>query len=264
MNKKIGLLFLLTMAGCAPSTRVPRPPVPQPPAPPSPPVFEGTAGEVVTAGNGSLYIQYKGMRILVDPAFEKAGRGRAIYSEPIDYLLVTDTRPEHFESAARETLRKDLKILAPAPSAAEIKGWGFSQARGLESQQRIMLQKDAVYVFVSAIPGKSAAGVPINSYLLEFDNGRNVFISGDVSSADSLREFLYTLRDDGKEIHFGFIRGADEPSAAAVISLFQPRYAFVETSSARPMREASLRQALETEIFNGDLVLPKADSRYPF
>lgn len=163
---------------------------------------------------------------------------------------------------------KDLKFVVSSSALRDIRSLGFGPSQGLESGTRILLKKDGTHVFSSAFRSKAPGGESeANAFLFEFDNGRNILITGERYDMTTLRNYLYSLRDDGKEIHFAFIYASDTANAASIISLFQPRTAFVLPGlpeSKKRVDEAALRKALESEFFNGDLVLPEADNRFPF
>lgn len=257
-NQRVLLICaVLGLAGCVktgpgPGQAPGTPPVSLPP----PPVFERTFGEVTFLRNASLPIQYKQMNLAVDPV--------PGVPDDIDYLFLTDVSPFHWDPGLRQMLRKDQKIIAPAMAVRSLKQEGFINTKSLDAGQQILLQKEGAHVMVSAIPNLNAGGGSVSSYLLEFDNGRNVFLGTEEVGLAVLRDFLYRLRDDGKEIYFAFIPANED--AAEIISLLQPRFAFVRPSQygARPIDEAALRQQLKDQIFNGDLIVLEQSQHYPF
>lgn len=125
-----------------------------------------------------------------------------------------------------------------------------------------MLSKTGAFAFVNAVQQKDKAGAALNGYLLEFDNGRNLFISNVATDLTPLREFVYGLRDDGKLVHLAFINAPDEQTAAEMASLLQPQIAVVVNSGG--MDRARLSQALEEQIFNGEWRLATPSESTPF
>lgn len=148
---------------------------------------------------------------------------------------------------------------------------GSPEINGANPGKRAMLKKDDDFVFVTALQNRGAgANATLNSYLLEFDNGRNLFLSGEIANPDDLREFIYNLRDDGREIYAGFFygrAGASAASLAKTIGLLQPINALVlqvRDSGPSISNEAAFRSALKEEFFEGAFVILKSGSDIPF
>jgi hypothetical protein len=260
------------LAGCATGLKPAAPPkgaMPgQPPSAPVPPAsslptFEKTFGSVAMKAGSALSLQYKEMRLAVNPS---VSAGPSTPDPLLDYLLSTDATPARLPSALQNALPKNLKIIATADGAERLRGAGFSQVKALAPGQRLMLQKEKTFVFVSAVKAKNpSSGLIVNGYLLEFDNGKNLFVAIDVTDMTALREFLYGLRDDGKEIHLAFFNGraGQENSLGEIIALLQPRHAIVLPTSPA-MDGKTLREKLQAEIFSGDLYLAPAGAEIPF
>ncbi len=298
----LGLVLLLT-TGCPKVTKVVAPP--QPPAPPTKPALEKTFGEITYGGLATLFLRYKDITVLIDPVFEPVGllgrtkarldtlrtpgeiqrtKSPALLLDQlghIDYLLLTDAQPHHLGSNAKSGLRKDLKIIATDEVVAVLKSNGFSQSKGLSAVQRIMLKKNDAFLFVNVVQSRNpASGELVNGYLLEFDNGRNIFISGEIVDEAVLREFVYGLRDDGKQIDLAFIYGgglrtsgeniwqsANEDTCANFIGLIQPRLAMVLQADGLDVASFDsvlLRTRLQDQIFSGDLHIPTPGESIPF
>lgn len=148
---------------------------------------------------------------------------------------------------------------------------GFPQIKGAKPGHRTMLKSGEDFVFVTAVQNPQAHSKrPVIAYVLEFDNGRNLFIAGDVSKSDELRELTYNLRDDGKEIYAGFFtrrNGTDEQLLAQMIGLIQPKNALIartDAAGSAPINEAALSAALKTELFDGPVVLLSPGRSIPF
>lgn len=259
----------LIFAGCAAPRPLP-PPVPTP----TPPVLAKTDGEIRVSGNATMLIEYRDFRLLVDPVF---GSVPAVPG-PFDFVFLTDLHPAHFDAAARMLLRKDGKMIVPPGVAAVLRADGFSAIKELSTGSRLLLEKNNSHMFVTAVHGKDARrGISANGYLLEFENGRNIFISGELVDPAAMREFLYGLRDDGKEVHVGIFYGpaqearkTENPSPegrlAGIISLFQPRVAALvqfETGSGK-LDEKKISMELSEQLFFGELRVLKPGDAIPF
>jgi L-ascorbate metabolism protein UlaG (beta-lactamase superfamily) len=297
----LGVLFL---TGCPKVTKVVTPPMP-PTGPVGPAKIEKTFGEVTYGGLATLIIQYKDIVLLVDPVFEGVGllgnvkskldtlrtpgqiqrtQAPALTMEGlphVDYLLLTDSQPHHLGEKARKGLRKDLKIIASNEAVEALKKDGFTQSKGLSQVQRIMLKKNDAFLFVTVVQARNPAnGELVNGYLLEFDNGRNLFISGEIVDEAVIRQFVYMLRDDGKQIDLAFMYGgglrtmtdkvwqsAGEDMCANFIGIIQPRVAYVvqaEGLDVASFDAAILKTKLQDQIFSGEMTVLKPGDKIPF
>jgi hypothetical protein len=242
MNRilRFSLLIPFVLVGCM------KGPLVKPPVTPEvglPPTLEKTFGEVHVGKGNTLLIRYKDIVLLVDPSELPAG--------DIDYLLLTDGSPSHVTPAVLGGLRKNLKTMCPPDVAQTMGKNGFTSVKGMTSSQRVQLKKGDGFLFVSVVQAKnSATGLLTNGYVLEFDSGRNIFISGDIAQIDVLRQFLFSLRDDGKEVHMGFFydvaSSQDASLRAQIISLFQPQVAVVNKSAG----DSKLRQELKDQLYS--------------
>ncbi len=252
--------LLIFTWGCAPKEKMISP-GPQTPPPLTKPVFDRTFGDLTVGEGATLLIQYKGMNILIDPMFIPDN------ADNLDYLIFTGGfLPESFK-----TLRKNLKIVCPKSEEKPIQSLGFSQVKGIAPGSRIMFQKNGGFLFVSVLENRFGAqpGTAGNSYILEFDNGRNIFVAGDALEPGSLKLNIYQLRDDGKEIHFGFFHGepGQEEKVAQMVAMLQPKIGFITPqTSAMELKLSSdkFQTRLKEELFDGFIVNPKAGEKYPF
>ncbi len=285
-------IFLLILAGCLqrPAVKPEKGPPPTPSI--SRPQLQKTFGTIWYSGAATLWIQYKNMNIVVDPLFadkgavlppgwdEKPGTSSTdalvrrdplilpAVLPPMDYLFLTDLEPRHFGAPREPAIRLNMKIVAPPADITSLQRMGYINVKGLESGQRILLKKENAFLFASALgsknPGTHAA---VNAYLLEFDNGRNIFISGETVDQSALREFLYGLRDDGKEIDLAFIYAGGEQMSADIISLLNPKWALLlqrDSFTNAQFDEKRLEQLLKEQIFDGQLLFPKPGEQFPF
>jgi L-ascorbate metabolism protein UlaG (beta-lactamase superfamily) len=252
---------------------------------------------------GTQVITYKDIRLLVDPVFEQAGVSLsnqntaatpgtdewkrttspaigATALPPIDYLLLTDADSHHFGASVGTAINRNVKVLAPAGEAAAVTAAGFSQVRPVGNGQRMLLKKNGAFLFVTALHSKNpGSGREVNGYLLEFDNGRNVFVSGETMDLAALRQFVYSLRDDGREIHLAIVYGGglvgpngslesyDYAMAAEMIGLLQPQVAVAvqaDSLAGARMDESVVRAALAREIYGGGFYVAAPGDTIPF
>jgi len=262
-------LFLILTSCVGPTTKQPiRVP------PPEITFLPKTFGDVHVAKGVPFSIQYKSIHIRIDSVFPigESQKDKAF----ADYLILTDLQSHHIDLKAQSSLRRDLKIISPVAAKTELTQWGFSKVKGLEEGQRVLLKKEGAYLFVNAVSDGNTPSA-MNAYLLEFDNGRNLFVSGEVKSADLFREFLYGLRDDGKEIDIAFLyhrtQRADETSEGEenrmsdIISLLQPKIAVVMPSSKSgkiDINLSSLQNKLKDQLFYGDVYFSKSEDKISF
>jgi hypothetical protein len=240
-----GLLFL---AACA--APVKRPAVPEPAATPAPGP-EKTDGQLQTDVYGSILIDYKAIRIAVDPSPTSSWD-----FSTVNYVLLTEGAPGPF------TARTDIKMMAPPPAVAALQRRGFTQVKGVSVGQRLYLKKNEAFLFVSAVTAGQGEQMK-NGYLLEFDNGRNVFIGGRFGSVDPLREFVFSLRDDGKEIYLATVAADSDAVAAQETALLQPRFAFYDPG-ARSVDRKAVDKTLSDELYPGVFSVLKRGQSVPF
>lgn len=117
----------------------------------------------------------------------------------------------------------------------------------------IQLSKNGSFLFVRAMDTKNPKGETVKSYLLEFDNGRNVLFVASEARVDDLRPFLYALRDEGKEVHLAFMSGHNASNTADLIGLFQPQEAVV-TGLPDQGAQAEVTTRLKDQFFQGALI----------
>ncbi len=241
------------------------PVAPPPPPPPTRPALDRTAGEAVLSG-GSIAITYKDLRIAVDLSPDAL----AAAAPTLDFLLVTSA-PRSWPAG----VRRDLKIVAPSDVTGAARGAGFANAKALGTGSRLMLSKPGVFVFVTAVQARNpATAALVNGYLLEFDNGRNVFISGELVDLTAVREFVYGLRDDGKQLQLAFVNAAkapigggplrwpDEAGVAEMAALLGPKVAVITDRGG--LDQVKLHDAFTNQIFDGGWYVAPALDRVPF
>ncbi len=242
MNLWLILVLALGLSSCARVAAPPAPPVAPPVPPPPAPHFEKTFGSLQALPNAGLSIQYKKISLLIDPSAA---------SPDVDYVLLSGADDRRWSFAVQSGLRKNVKILCSAADAPVVSKSGFTQTKAFGRGQRILLKKEDGYLFASVTAGQS--------YFLEFDNGKNIFIAGEIPSADALREFLYSLRDDGRDIEIGFFKlgpAVDETTLAQIIGLLQPKnVVLLHEPGGKNVNMDTLREQLKTEFFEGPIAV---------
>lgn len=242
----IGLLLIFLLSACAKTITTP----PEAPLPPTtkPPALQlaKTFGDIQTGRDGSYFVEYKNIRMVVDPTSSSPW---AI--DQVDYVLLT-------RELSTVSMRKTMKVMAPPSAITALQNQGYSQVKGVSNGQRVYLKKDEAFLFASGVTNGSASG-----YLFEFDNGRNVFISGKLSNLDGLREFVFSLRDDGREVHAALLMAENDKIAAEAISLLQPQFAFYGDENRRVDRK-QMEKMLAEGLYDGTFSVLKRGESIPF
>ncbi len=246
MNKLASFLTgALLLGACAAPSKPPVMPTPGPqPAPV--PKLEKTHGEIHQDSAGAWFVSYKTIQMIIDPA-ESSDTSTA------DYLLFTES-PRALPKA-----RKNIKIMLPLPAVVTLQSQGFTQVKAVSTGQRLYLKKDEAFLFASAVTSADKK----NGYLLEFDNGRNVYISGRLSDLEALRELVFSLRDDGKEIYVAILSADSDARAAEAIALLQPQFSFYDPDGKSPDRKR-MEETLSTQLYEGVFSILKRDQSIPF
>lgn len=76
--------------------------------------------------------------------------------------------------------------------------------------KRILLKNGETFAFASAFAD--------GAYFFEFDNGRHVVVVTREVEEEPVRQFVYDIRDDGKEIHLALLK----PKLEYLLELLQP------------------------------------------
>lgn len=249
------VLWIISL-GCV---RAPTVPVSSGPLPVPTPSLEKTFGEIHFSEFPSSQITYKNISLIIDPTL----LGSAANLKA-DYILFTKVQSSWSDAASLHALDPSQKIIVPASEGERFVKSNFQQTKALQGNQKVLLKKDNNFLFVTAVQMQdSASKKTINGYCLEFDNGKNIFISGGITDMTVLRPFLYDLRDDGKEIYLALISG-DQTAFVELISLFQPRLAVVQMNSKSTLDMQTLRQPLADAFFQGQLLTADPNSTIPF
>ena len=210
------------------------------------PTLPKTFGEIKIEEGIGIFLQYKSMHILIDPIGHPVSQ--------MDYVLLTELPKEKDPAPWKANFPPDQKIVGLPKGISFLTNAGFSQVKGLASGQKILLKKEEAFLFLTGVSGKDASGETSGGYLMEFDNGRIVLFLGGLTDEAVLREFLYGLRDDGKEVDVLIINSDDEKKLAARLSLFQPKLGLIladNQGKVAPLKEEIFKTALTDELFSG-------------
>lgn len=255
--RRFALLGLLILSSCA----IKKGDSPAPTAVSLPPSAAGV-GKISFLKDQAFLIHYKNICLLLNPTSPALS---SLKEFPyLDYLLLSENKEVDFSEDVQGRLRKDLKIISPPADVRSILSKGFTQVKGLSAGQRVLLKKEKNFIFVSAVANSRGN----NGYLLEFDNGRNLFVTGPNWEAGALREFVYSLRDDGRDLFLAFIY--DPVSAEALgdaVGLLQPETAVIvgpKNERDGRVNEMELREVIKNQIFSGKLVFSKDEDQFAF
>lgn len=229
-------------------------------APPPPTLLNKTFGEISYLGQDGYQLDYKSMRLLLNPT------GNAGDGTTIDYVLLSGVGARSFPDNTSNRFRKNIKIVVHDSGQALLSQKGFSQVKGIRDTQKLMLKKEDGFIFANAVGIKTPDNNDANGYFLEFDNGRHVLISPDFLNADSYREFVYGIRDDGKEIHLAFLT-CEEMGCAEAVALLQPKIAVLNIENAPEDKEAlraSLNTYFQDNFFDGQFLFTEKEVKIPF
>jgi|GEM_PF-3775373 len=235
------IICLFLIPACTPTIK--KPAIEDHKIPPA--LFDKTYGQLIILSQGGVAIQYKGMQIVVDPNLASE-----MDFSLTDYLLFTGRTPL---SHMRIHVRPDIKIICPDWIKSTFMKSGLRYVKSLSDGQTLLLQKETYHAFLKGVT-LSPAGLNGNltAYFLEFDSGRTFFLDPGAISADELRDFLYGVRDDGKEIHIALHMIAEKTQNSLLdkIALLQPRLALISGDEI-PIDLSLVKARLKEELFEG-------------
>ena len=171
-------------------------------------------GSVTVIGEATLLIRSHGLTVLTDPNFlrrgERARLAPALWAArradpaidldalpPIDLVVVTRLREDHFDRLARRRLPRDLPIVAPADARTRLLAMGFSSVHALPDWGSLRIERGDTWLQLTATPTRTApallAGLLPSAMgaLLEFGRddlpaAHRLWISGDTVVDDTL------------------------------------------------------------------------------
>lgn len=200
-------------------------------------MFESDASEVFFVGNATTVIQYHGFTVLTDPNFLR--RGQRAYlgyglstrrrTDPaigveqvpaLDAIVLSHLHGDHWDRVARHGLDRGVPITTTQQAARRLRKQGFGRARGLETWQSHLYERDGRTLRVTSLPGRHAPGPakallpPVMGSMLEFGHRQGpqgdeevdlrLYISGDTLMDPSLAEIPARFPDiDVGIVHLG-------------------------------------------------------------
>ncbi|MFZ4758704.1 MAG: MBL fold metallo-hydrolase, partial [Burkholderiaceae bacterium] len=171
-------------------------------------------GSVTVIGEATLLIRSHGLTVLTDPNFlqrgEHARLAPALWAArradpaidldalpPIDLVIVSRLREDHFDRLARRRLPRELPVIAPAEARSRLFAMGFSSVHALPPWGSLRIERGDTWLQLTATPTRTAPAllarlVPASmGTLLEF--GRDdlpatyrMWISGDTVVDETL------------------------------------------------------------------------------
>jgi L-ascorbate metabolism protein UlaG (beta-lactamase superfamily) len=171
-------------------------------------------GSVTLVGEATVLIRSHGLTVLTDPNFLRRGeRARLAFGlgtprradpaidldelPPIDVVVLSRLREDHFDRIARRRLPRDVPIVAPAAVRGELVAMGFSSVHALPAWGALRVARGDTWVQLTATPtrpGPPLLGAllpPSSGTLMEFGRdedvaGYRIWVSGDTTVDDAL------------------------------------------------------------------------------
>jgi L-ascorbate metabolism protein UlaG (beta-lactamase superfamily) len=169
---------------------------------------------IVPLGHATLLIRAAGFTVLTDPGFLRRGEparlglGQVAIRRadpaidldalpPIDVVVLSRLREDHFDRIVQRRLPRDVPIVAPARARAALVALGFSSVHVLPEWGTLSVRRDSGWLRITATPARpgpmllSALTPTSSGSLLEFGRqedgvGYRVWITGDTRVDDAL------------------------------------------------------------------------------
>jgi L-ascorbate metabolism protein UlaG (beta-lactamase superfamily) len=90
---------------------------------------------------------------LTDPAVDIADLA------PLDLVLVSHFRGDHFDQVAQRDLDRDLPIVTTRQSAKELEGIGWRRTHALDTREALEVRRGTSTLRITACPGRHGPGV---------------------------------------------------------------------------------------------------------
>jgi len=220
-----------------------------------------TEGSVTWIGEATVLIRSHGMTVLTDPNFLRRGEPAHIlpglpdlrradpaldFDElpPIDLVVLSRLREDHFDRLARRLLPRDVPIVAPAAARAELVSMGFAAVHALPEWGELRIDRGDAWLQLTATPTRTgprgiAAMLPASmGTLMAFGRADapaayRLWISGDTGIDDTLLGALaprlvdldLALLHVGGTTVLGVGGSMDAPSSLRAIERLAPRTA---------------------------------------
>ncbi|RUT28996.1 MBL fold metallo-hydrolase [Paenibacillus zeisoli] len=175
--------------------------------------------------NATLWIEYAGLTILVDPMFSEAGANppiinssndrrnplvplpvdQGLLSDP-DLVLVSHLHLDHWDPAAAKAVSKSAAVFCQPGDEETLQAAGFSQVQPVESSadyQRIQIHR------TSGRHGTGEIGVrmgQVSGYVLQAEGEPDLYLAGDTIWCDEVEAALVKYRPQITVVHAGGAR----------------------------------------------------------
>ncbi|MBB6671673.1 MBL fold metallo-hydrolase [Cohnella nanjingensis] len=175
--------------------------------------------------NATLWIEYGGLRIVVDPMLSDAGANPPIQNSPnarnnplvplpvpagelaaADLLIVTHRHPDHWDAAAAAFFSRDLRLLCQPEDEEALRGQGFANATPVPDT----LTVDGVTA--TRTGGRHGTGAigermgPVSGFVLRAAGEPTLYIAGDTIWCPEVEAALAAHRPDWTVVNAGGAR----------------------------------------------------------
>ncbi|MBB3126940.1 L-ascorbate metabolism protein UlaG (beta-lactamase superfamily) [Paenibacillus rhizosphaerae] len=236
--------------------------------------------------NATLFIEYAGVTLLVDPMFSEQGANPPVINTanelrnplvplPVeveklvqpDALLVTHRHPDHWDEPAQKQIAKDTAVFCQPEDEGPIRAAGFSHTTPVEQAvtfRGITLIRTGGHHGTGEI-GKQMG--PVCGFVLQAEGQPTVYIAGDTIWCREVEEALDAYHPDLTIVNAGgarFLTGApiimDEKDVIAVLR-HEPetRVAAVHMEAINHcfVTREDLRSAVEKADYSSRVVIPE-------
>ena len=134
------------------------------------------SGSVTLVGQATVLIRSHGFTVLADPNFLRRGEPARVAPglsvtrradpameldelPPVDLVVLTRLRDDHFDRLVRRRLPRDVPIVAPASARGELVAMGFSSVHGLADWAGLRLVRGDAWLQLTSTPTRSDAGL---------------------------------------------------------------------------------------------------------
>lgn len=238
-------------------------------------------GSVTLVGEATVLIRSHGITVLTDPNFLRRGEPARLAPmrsvarradpaldldelPPVDVVVLSRLREDHFDRLSRRRLPRDLPIVAPASARSALVAMGFSSVHALEDWGTLRIERGDATLVLTATPTRVgprglASLLPASmGTLMAFGTGGEppayrIWVSGDTTIDDALMATLRPRLGDldlallhvGGTAVFGLGGSMDAADGLRAVAALGPRTAiplrlddFAEPTSATAVLRA--------------------------
>jgi L-ascorbate metabolism protein UlaG (beta-lactamase superfamily) len=163
--------------------------------------------------NATIKISYAGKTILVDPMLSSKGAIESFAGiarnptvdltisidtilENVDFVLITHTHPDHFDTLARERLPKNIKLFCQPADKAIMKKANFVNTEVVETQTTFQ------NITLTRTDGKHGSGEiltqmgEVSGFVLQAENEPTLYIVGDSIWLEEVENAIATFKPE--------------------------------------------------------------------